>query len=142
MPADALVQQFRAFNRLYTQLIGGLEASYLGTRWNLPAARVLFEIAAAPAPTASHIAKHLHLDPGYLSRILRQFERHKLLRRAVSRADARVRTLALTPLGRRELQQLNQRANRQMRQLLAPATPAQRQQLSQALSTLHQFFSA
>lgn len=141
MPADNLVQQFRAFNRFYTQLIGGLESSYLGTRWNLPEARVLFEIAATANPTASHIARHLNLDPGYLSRILRNFERHKLLRRSVSREDARVRTLNLTPLGRRELKQLNQLVDQQMTQLLAPASETQRKQLSQAITTLHNYFA-
>lgn len=139
MPADALVQQFRAFNRFYTQLIGGLESSYLGTRWNLPEARVLFEIAAAQHPTATQIAKHLNLDPGYLSRILRNFERHKLLRRTISREDARVRTLALTPLGQRELDKLNRLVDHQIAQLLAPATAPQRKRLSQALTTLHHY---
>jgi DNA-binding MarR family transcriptional regulator len=142
MPQDPLVQQFRAFNRLYTQRIGGLEASYLGTKWNLPEARVLFEIAATPEPMASQIAKRLHMDPGYLSRILRRFERYKLLRRRVSASDARIRALTLTPIGQRELTQLNQRANRQIAQLLAPAGQAQRRQISQAILTLQTFFAA
>jgi DNA-binding MarR family transcriptional regulator len=142
MPADELVQRFRAFNRFYTQLIGGLESSYLGTRWNLPEARILFEIAATPAPTASQIAKRLNLDPGYLSRILRNFERHKLLRRTISREDARVRTLTLTPQGQRELKLLNNRVDRQMTQLLSPASDSQRKKLSQAITTLHNYFAS
>lgn len=142
MPADALVQQFRAFNRFYTQLIGGLESSYLGTRWNLPEARVLFEIAATTNPTASHIAKHLNLDPGYLSRILRNFERHKLLRRTISKEDARVRTLTLTPQGQRELNQLNRLVDQQMTQLLSPASETQRKRLSRAIATLQHYFAS
>ncbi len=142
MQQDRLIEQFRAFNRLYTQRIGGLESSYLGTKWNLPEARVLFEIAATPDPTASQIAKCLNLDPGYLSRILRRFERHKLLRRQVSTSDARSRTLTLTPTGQRELAQLNRRANQQIARLLGHASQTQRRQLAQAIQTLQKFFAA
>ena len=74
----------RRFNRFYTRRLGVLRKTYLDSPFSLGAARVLYEIASGHTPTASGIGRALDLDAGYLSRVLRNFEKRGLIRRSVS----------------------------------------------------------
>ena len=74
----------RGFNRFYTRQIGVLRKTFLDSPYSLGEARVLYEIASGGAPTASEIGRALDLDAGYLSRVLRNFEKRGLIRRKVS----------------------------------------------------------
>lgn len=69
------VEHIRAFNRFYTRRIGVLERGYLESPFSLAEARVLYELAHRADSTAAQIASDLGLDPGYLSRILRDRKR-------------------------------------------------------------------
>src|SRR5580704_6362008 len=90
----------RRFNRFYTRQIGVLRKTYLDSSYSLGEMRVLYEIAHSNQPTASDIARALDLDAGYLSRVLRNFEKRGLIIRKTSNQDARQSHLALTPRGR------------------------------------------
>ncbi len=120
MHADA-TDIVRAFNRFYTQRIGVLEDGYLDSPYTLAQARVLYELAHREEPTAAEIGRDLGLDPGYLSRILRGFERSGLISRRRSVADGRQRLLTLTGQGR---------------DAFAPLDLASRQQAATMLDTL------
>src|SRR6266540_7080010 len=89
----------RRFTRFYTQRMGVLQERLLQTPFSLTEARVLYELANREQPTASGICKDLGLDAGYLSRILRRFEKRELLRRVASKADGRQNLLSLTERG-------------------------------------------
>ena len=89
----------RRFNRFYTRQIGVLRKTFLDSPYSLGEARVLYEIASRQAPTATDIARALDLDAGYLSRLLRQFERRGLVRRAAS-PHCRCRRAAAAPMRR------------------------------------------
>src|SRR5215210_1390429 len=100
---DARVRRIdavRAFNRFYTRRIGVLEEGYLESPFSLVQARVLYELAHRSQPTATEIARDLGLDTGYLSRILRGFERSGLVSKSPSAHDGRRRLLSLTARGR------------------------------------------
>ena len=87
--AEARIAAVRRFNRYYTRQIGVLRKRFLDSPYSLAEARVLHEIANKKAPTASEIARSLDLDPGYLSRVLRNFERRGLIRKCTSPNDRR-----------------------------------------------------
>ena len=97
---DHRVATVRRFNRFYTRQIGVLHEGLLGSPFSLTEGRVLYELAHRERPTATQLARDLDLDPGYLSRILRDFEQRGLLARTPSEVDGRQSLLALTPRGR------------------------------------------
>src|SRR5919106_6602197 len=85
--ADA-VAQVRRFNRFYTRLVGALDEGHLHSSFSLAETRVLYELAHTDGVSATELARDLRLDAGYLSRILRGFERRELVERVPFPADA------------------------------------------------------
>src|SRR5262245_17902160 len=97
----ANIAEMRRFNRFYTHLIGLLDEGHLASPFSLAQVRVLYELAHQDGPTASALCEQLALDPGYLSRMLRELGRRGLVTRRRAAADARRHELALTPRGKR-----------------------------------------
>ncbi|MBO0716164.1 MAG: MarR family transcriptional regulator, partial [Rhizobiales bacterium] len=119
----------RRFNRYYTRQIGVLRKTFLDSPYSLAEARVLYEIASHRAPTASDIARHLDLDPGYLSRVLRNFEKRGLIRRETSPKDGRQSHLTLTPRGKKSFVPLDARSQRDTAAMLGKLAPADQARL-------------
>src|SRR5215208_6431912 len=113
------VAEVREFNRFYTRLIGVLREGHLASPFSLAQVRVLYELAHQDAPTASALCTQLALDPGYLSRMLRDLERGGLVTGRRSPTDARRRRLALTAKGRRLLGALERKADDAIASVLA-----------------------
>src|SRR5262249_9176544 len=99
-------------------------------------ARVLYELAHHDRPTATDIRKELGLDAGYVSRILREFERRKLLTRERSRTDEREKFLSLTSKGRKAFAPLEERSNRDVAVMLEGLTPTARKELVDSAETM------
>jgi DNA-binding MarR family transcriptional regulator/GNAT superfamily N-acetyltransferase len=128
------VAAVRRFNRFYTQRIGVLREGLLDSEFSLAEARVLYELANRPQPIARELERELRLDPGYLSRILRGFQRRGLVERTTSSADRRRRQLSLTPAGRAAFAPLDARSRAEIGALLeALPEPAQ----CRAVAALH-----
>src|SRR5690242_13578790 len=89
------VEDVRRFNRFYTKQIGVLHEGLLGSPFSLAEARVLYELAHREKPTATELAKALGLDAGYLSRILRGFQKRDLIEKLPSAVDGRQSLLVL-----------------------------------------------
>jgi DNA-binding MarR family transcriptional regulator/GNAT superfamily N-acetyltransferase len=109
----------RAFNRLYTNVIGVLRGGYLGTPYSLTEARLLFELGQRDSAEVSALRRGLDIDAGYLSRVLSRFEADGLVTREKSGTDARRQVIKLTAAGRALQQQLDTRAAEQIGALLS-----------------------
>src|SRR5215203_1042094 len=99
-PADSRTAAIRRFNRFYTRRIGVLHENLADTEFKLTESRLLWELAHRERTTAAELARDLDLDPGYLSRLLREFKDKKLIRGERSPADARHLHLTLAPAGK------------------------------------------
>jgi DNA-binding MarR family transcriptional regulator/GNAT superfamily N-acetyltransferase len=120
MPVSARqIGQVRAFNRDYTRRIGVLRDGLLDSRYSLTEVRVMYELAHRRGVGAAQLAADLDLDRGYLSRLLKRFERSGLLRRKASLRDARRAHLGLTAAGRKAFAPLERRSQQQVRRMLS-----------------------
>ena len=134
MGQDEQTATLRRFNRTYTQRIGALDESFLGTGRPLGPSRLLFEIGAAGA-TARELRDRLGLDSGYLSRLLRTLETDDLVLVRPDPADRRRRRVTLTRRGRTAWRRLDERSEQLARDLVDPLSARQRERLTEALAT-------
>lgn len=128
----------RRFNRTYTQRIGVLEESFLGTGRPLAVSRLLFEIGASDPGdgiTVRDLRERLDLDSGHLSRMLRRLENEGLVATSPDPADQRRRVVLLTEEGRAARQELDDRSEELAARIVAPLTDRQRERLASALAT-------
>jgi DNA-binding MarR family transcriptional regulator/GNAT superfamily N-acetyltransferase len=117
-PTQAQVNQVRAFNRFYTNVIGVLHDMYLDTPYTLTESRLLYEIAKHGTVEVSWLRQALDIDAGYLSRVLSRFASDGLVTRHKSAADARRQEIRVTEAGRAAHLELDQRAAGQVGLLL------------------------
>ncbi|WP_458243910.1 bifunctional helix-turn-helix transcriptional regulator/GNAT family N-acetyltransferase [Streptomyces sp. MAI_2237] len=136
------VQDIRAFNRFYTNVIGALDYSrQLYAPYTLTESRVLYELAHSPRTDAADLRAELSLDAGYLSRILNKFEEAGLIERTASPSDPRRRRVALTAKGRETAALLAERADESVGALLATVPPGDRPRLGEAMRTVRTLLS-
>src|SRR5438445_12053799 len=102
-PFPQRVAAVRRFNRFYTKQIGLLHEHLLRSPFSLTEARVLYEHAHHTTTPATELGTEVGLDAGYLSRMLRRFQRRGVLARTPPKTDARQSALSLTPRGREAL---------------------------------------
>jgi len=131
-----LVETVRHFNRFYTRRIGVLREGLLQSPFSLAQARVLYELAHRENPAAGALARDLGLDAGYLSRILKGFEKRGLVRRSRSESDGRQSMLSLTAKGRRVFAALDAQSSEEVRGMAGKLAPADRGQLAGAMQTI------
>ncbi|HZL31987.1 MAG TPA: helix-turn-helix domain-containing GNAT family N-acetyltransferase [Pseudolabrys sp.] len=126
----------RRFNRFYTRQIGVLRKNYLDSPYSLGEMRVLYELAQRKDVTASDIGRALDLDAGYLSRVLRNFEKRGLVARKTSKQDARQSLLSLTALGRKTFAPAEKRSQSDVAAMLAKLPGDKQKQLVSAMRTI------
>ena len=136
------VAAVRRFNRFYTRQIGVLRRNYLDSPYSLGEMRVLYELAHGGARTASDIARALDLDAGYLSRVLRNFEKRGLISRKTSRADARQSHLALTARGAKLFAPFEKRSQAQVGDMLGRLPAKEQARLVGAMQTIERLLDA
>jgi len=128
------IAEVRAFNRLYTGVIGALDEGLVGTPYSLSEARVLYELEQQGVTSVTELRTKLGLDPGYASRLLSRLEGRGLLVREKSATDGRRQVVRLTESGREAQHSLEQRTIDQIGDLLRPLTDEDQRHL---LGSMH-----
>jgi DNA-binding MarR family transcriptional regulator len=130
----AETEMLRRFNRTYTQRIGVLDESFLGTGRPIGASRLLFEIGPDGAGVRE-LRQRLGLDSGYLTRLLRRLSDDGLVEVRPDPDDGRRRVARLTRRGGTSWRQLENRSELLAQRLIEPLTDRQRGRLVAALAT-------
>jgi DNA-binding MarR family transcriptional regulator/N-acetylglutamate synthase-like GNAT family acetyltransferase len=134
--SDERIQSMRRFNRFYTRQIGLLDEGLLDSPLSLTEVRTLYELAHRKESTAVELCKELGLDAGYLSRILRKFERERWIGKKASSEDARQSLLRMTKEGRKVFKPLDARSTEQVSAILGKLQPAEQDDLARAMQTI------
>ena len=116
---ERLVAEIRGFNRFYVDIIGLHQRHILGGPFTLAEARVLLEIGQNGNDTHRLLRENLHIDNGYLSRIVSSFIKDGLLAARRSKTDGRSKILSLTAKGLSALAALNEKSNAQIADLIS-----------------------
>jgi DNA-binding MarR family transcriptional regulator/GNAT superfamily N-acetyltransferase len=130
------ISQVRRFNRMVTQRAGALDDHFLGRDRPLGESRLLYEIGPQGADLRD-LRRRLGLDSGYVTRLVQALEEKGLVRLSQGTPDQRVRKARLTAAGRREVAEMNRRADQVASALLGPLTPAQRARLVDAMAEVY-----
>jgi DNA-binding MarR family transcriptional regulator/N-acetylglutamate synthase-like GNAT family acetyltransferase len=140
--APKVIAEIRQFNRFYTRHLGLLDRQLLDSPFTLTEARVLYELARRESTTASAMAADLGLDLGYLSRILKMFERRRYIKRERSSTDTRQYHIRLTRLGHQGFLPLDKAARMQVVRLIEPLPADRRARLVESMHTIQGLLTA
>lgn len=86
------------------------------------------------------LAKRLHIDKSYLSRIIKRFEKEGLLERTVSNQDSRIHVIGLTKKGEQVVCDLVERSNEQIAQLTSGFTSEEWGEIENAMGSIIKIF--
>jgi DNA-binding MarR family transcriptional regulator/GNAT superfamily N-acetyltransferase len=136
------VAAVRRFNRFYTARIGVLQEHLLESPFSLTEARVVYELAHHEQVTATALAEELSLDAGYLSRILRSFQKRGLITKRLSRTDGRQSLLSLSERGQAAFAKLNAASHREIGALLEGLPAAGQERLVKAMTAIEGLLGA
>src|ERR1700680_2525323 len=134
--SDHHVAAVRAFNRFYTHKLGVLDQQLLKSPFSLSEARVLYELATRENLSAKEIGIELGLDPGYLSRIVQNFDDNGLIARKPAPLDRRQYQLSLTAKGRQAFAKINRSSHDDIANMLAALAPGEGRRLSEAMTLI------
>ena len=126
----------RAFNRFWTNHMGVLDAGLLDTPFSVTEARVLFELGRNAETDMLRLRHELRIDPGYLSRIVKRFERGGLVETTPAPSDARRRVLRLTERGSVAFEDLDARSTAQATGIQSGLTEENQRRLVAAMATI------
>jgi DNA-binding MarR family transcriptional regulator/GNAT superfamily N-acetyltransferase len=140
--SDDLIAAVRAFNRFYTKRLGVLEQHLLASPFSLTEARVLYELAQRDDLAAKAIGIKLGLDPGYLSRIIQNFQDKGLIVRQASAEDRRQYHLSLTAKGRLAFSRLDRSSHDEIAAMLSRLPAGDGERLVESMSTIERLLGA
>lgn len=138
---DSEVRAIRSFNRYYTNVLGLLDKGILDSDFSLSEVRVLHEVRRQEGCTSKHLADALHMDAGYLSRMLSRFEKSGLLEKRKSAEDGRAYDLLLTDKGESVAKAFDERSDGQIRDLISSVSAVERSHLVQSMTSIEGILS-
>ena len=127
------IDDVRRFGRFYTRQIGLLGERYLGGPLSLTEARIVYELGHRNGTAASELRRCLNLDAGYLSRILKSFERKGLVERRPSERDGRQLSVSLTRTGNGLFAKINSSSRNEVGAMLERLSKAERKRVVAAM---------
>ena len=130
------ISAVRAFNRFFLTQTGVLSEGALHTTLSLTEARIIFELAHQDNSTATYLCRVLRLDAGYLSRTLNKLERQSLIVKTRSSEDGRQRLLNLTAEGQEAFAIIDNRAGREISEMLSGLSKDGQMRLIEAMHTI------
>jgi DNA-binding MarR family transcriptional regulator/N-acetylglutamate synthase-like GNAT family acetyltransferase len=142
MDPDEQISAVRAFNRFYTRKLGVLDQQLLKSPFSLSEARVLYELATRENLSAKEIGIELGLDPGYLSRIVQNFDESGLITRKPLPTDRRQYQLSLTAKGRQAFAKVSRSSHDDVAAMLAALAPGDSQRLIEAMGAIERLLGA
>ena len=134
--SEGEISAVRAFNRFYTRKLGVLDQHLLKSPFSLSEARVLYELATQEDLAAKEIGIELGLDPGYLSRIVQNFDEDGLITRKPLASDRRQYQLALTAKGRQAQAKLERSSQDEVGAMIAKLSATGGRRLTEAMATI------
>jgi len=136
------ISAVRAFNRFYTRKLGVLDQHFMKSPFSLSEGRVLYELAHRDDLAAKEIGIELGLDPGYLSRLIQNFDETGLISRKPLPSDRRQYRLSLTAKGRQAFARLDRSSDDQVAAMLAALANGDRQRLVEAMAVIEHLLGA
>ncbi len=135
------IHTIRKFNRFYTNILGLLDQHMLNSDFSLSEARVLYDIAHNKDCTAKQLIQELSIDSGYLSRIIKRFEKQGLTYRVQSKEDGRLFYLYLTELGKETLDKLNGLSDKHITSMVSELQEAEQERLVKSMENIQEILS-
>ncbi len=133
---NSRVERVRAFSRFYTRKAGVLNEMLLDSNFALTEARVVYELNNRRSCSARELSSDLDLDPAYLSRLLKKFEKQGYISRKVSTTDRRSQIILLTDKGQQEADILNERSMILFGDLIKSLDPNEQEELISAMDAI------
>ena len=129
------------FNRFYTNILGLLDQQIIDSGYSLTEARILFEISKTDICTANQLCSILDIERSYMSKIINKFEKKDLIKRRKCGKDNRNIEIQLTEKGMTVFHDLNNRANKQIEDLLEKLNIEDCEKLLNGIRTVKRYFT-
>lgn len=137
----SLIQSIREFNRFYTNILGLLSQHMHDSEFPLAETRVLYEIAHTDACTAKKLIEELKIDRGYLSKIIKRFEKNNLVIRVQSLEDGRLFYLYLTDEGKGVFSKMDDLSNNHIHQMMDCLHEQEQKSVVESMKTIQSTLS-
>lgn len=141
MKQTDIVTEIRGFNRFYTNILGLLDRHIIDSGYSLTEARILFEISKTDSCTANRLCSVLDIDRSYMSKIINKFEKKELINRSICDTDNRNIKIHMTEKGMAVFHELNDRANKQIEDLISKLNQEEREKLIDSVRTVKKYFT-
>lgn len=136
MLSEGKIRQIRDFNRQYVIMLGLLKKPKYGVNLSWPERRIMIEIGLNHLQQPMAIAKKLHLDKSYTSRLVNQLVKKDLLVKRPSKTDSRAVKLAFTSLGQKIFTEIDQLSNQRIQAMLTDLNDEQQEEVFRCIKTV------
>lgn len=141
MEFKRIVEKIRYFNRFYASVLGKIDQEIYNQSFTLTEARVITEIHLRNGCTATDVRENLGIDRGYMSRIIKRLEDENITIKKQYTDDKRHYSLYLTEYGKEVYNDLVERANRGVENMIRDLSKHDLTSLVTSMGTIQTIFS-